>query len=124
MTSKTTMSSCSKLTLIQKFLNFSNVFLMIASTALIYFAVVLIKFYHLEMLTFWSMNFKLVPYSMIGLGLYTFLVAVIGFLISRTEQKWLMAFYTGLVVVALVLQMVSIFSVVDLKGTIIHVSEH
>ena len=41
----------------QKFLNLSNVFLLITSTILIFSAIILIKFYHIDHLTFWSAYF-------------------------------------------------------------------
>jgi hypothetical protein len=63
-----------KATKYQKFLNLSNVFLLITSTILIFTAIVLMKFYHVDKLDFWSAYFGIVPAYMIILGVYTFLV--------------------------------------------------
>ena len=89
----------------QKFLNLCNVFLLITSTILIFSAVVLMSFYHLTkvelstslkhntyqvnyfQLDFWSWYFFACPMVMLGLGLYTFLVCVYGFLISTRESR-------------------------------------
>lgn len=57
-----------KATKYQKFLNLSNVFLLITSTILIFSAVILIKFYHIDKLDFWSGYFWVVPVLMIILG--------------------------------------------------------
>ena len=52
----------------QKYITLSTVFLVITSTILIFTAVILMKFYHLDKLGFWSSYFELVPYYMIILG--------------------------------------------------------
>lgn len=66
----------------QRFLNLSNVFLLTTSTILLFSAAVLIKFYHITKLDFWSVYFVVVPVLMILLGIFTFLTCVFGFLIS------------------------------------------
>ena len=88
----------------QKFLNVSNVFLLITSTILIFSAAILIKFYHLSKLDFWSTYFWMVPYLMIVLGTYTFLVTVFGFLISGSENRALLIAYAALLSVAFLVQ--------------------
>ena len=108
----------------QKFLNLSNVFLLITATILIFSAVVLIKFYHVDKLSFWSTYFTFVPFLMIVLGVYTFLVCVVGFLISGTENRLLLAIYAVLLSVAFLLQLVSIFSSLELRTVISQVNVH
>jgi uncharacterized membrane protein (DUF2068 family) len=61
-----------KTTKYQKFLNVSNVLLVITSTLIIFTAVILIKFYHINKLDFWSSYFSIVPVYTITLGVYTF----------------------------------------------------
>ncbi len=102
----------------QKFLNLSNVFLLITSTILIFSAVILMKFYHLDKLNFWSSYFSIVPILMIVLGLYTFLVCVYGFAISHSENRVLIGVYAGLLVIAFVAQLGSIFTALELRTTI------
>ena len=46
----------------QKYITLSNVVLIIISTILIFMAAILLKFYHLDKLGFWSSYFELVPY--------------------------------------------------------------
>ena len=92
----------------QKFLNLSNVFLLIVSTGLLFTSVVLMSFYHMTkvrghlplsvftldyssyyfQLAFWSWYFYALPMCMLVLGLYTFAVSVYGFLISTRESKY------------------------------------
>ena len=88
----------------QKFLNVSNVFLLITSTFLIFSAAILIKFYHLAKLDFWSAYFWVVPYVMIVLGVFTFCVTVFGFLISGSENRVLLIIYAGLLAIAFLVQ--------------------
>jgi hypothetical protein len=65
-----------KVTKFQKFLNVSNVILLVTSTIIIFTAVILMKFYHVEKLDFWSTYFAIVPLYKILLGIFTFLVSL------------------------------------------------
>lgn len=76
----------------QKFLNISNVLLLIVSTILIFSAIILMKFYATQSLGFWSSYFPVVPVFMIILGVYTFVVCMYGFLISGGEHRYEMLF--------------------------------
>jgi hypothetical protein len=109
-----------KATKYQKFLNLSNVFLLITSTILIFSAVILIKFYHIDKLHFWSSFFTIVPILMIVLGIYTFLVCIYGFAISHSENRALLAVYAGLLILAFIAQLASIFTALELRTTVAH----
>lgn len=102
----------------QKFLNISNVFLLIVSSILIFAAAILIKFYHLLKMDFWSAYFWIVPYLLIILGVYTFLVTVFGFLISGSEKRVLLIVYAALLSAAFVVQLISIFAALELRNAI------
>lgn len=102
----------------QGLLNLSNVFLLIASTILVFSAVILIKFYHLDKLNFWSSYFTIVPYLMISLGIFTFLVCVLGFLIARTELRRYLIIYAALLCIAFLAQLASIFTALELRTTV------
>ncbi|TRY78926.1 hypothetical protein TCAL_12183 [Tigriopus californicus] len=104
-----------KATKYQKFLNLSNVFLLITSTILIFSAVILIKFYHINKLDFWSSYFWVAPILMIVLGVYTFLVCVYGFLISGSENRALLALYALLLSIAFITQLISIFTAMEVR---------
>jgi hypothetical protein len=107
-----------KATKYQKFLNLANVFLLITSTILIFSASILIKFYHISKLDFWSSLFWIVPEFMIVLGIYTFLITVYGFLISGSENRCLIGVLAALLGVAFILQLASIFTALELRTTI------
>jgi hypothetical protein len=102
----------------QKYLNLSNVFLLITSTILIFSAVILMKFYHIDKLDFWSAYFAIVPVYMIVLGLYTFLVCIFGFLISGSESRGLIAGFAVLLTIAFLAQLGSIFTALELRTTV------
>jgi len=104
----------------QRFLNFSNVFLLIVSTFLMFSAAILMKFYHIDKLYFWSAYFQIVPLLMIVLGVYTFLLCVYGFIISNYEHRPLLAIYAVLLIVAFVAQLGSIFTALELRTTVVH----
>jgi len=61
--------------------------LLIASTFLVFSAAILMKFYLVDQLSFWSTYFWIVPYLMVFLGVLTFVVTVFGFLISGSENR-------------------------------------
>lgn len=99
----------------QKFLNLCNVFLLITSTILIFSAVVLMSFYHLTKLDFWSWYFFACPMVMLGLGLYTFLVCVYGFLISTRESRGLISMIAVFLSIAFLGQIFSVFTAFELR---------
>ena len=104
-----------KATRYQKYLNLSNVFLLITSTILIFTAVILMKFYHVDKLDFWSVYCWLVPVFMITLGVYTFLVCIFGFVISGSENRPMIAGYAVLLTLAFLAQLASIFMAMELR---------
>merc|ERR1712012_603668 len=99
----------------QKFLNLCNVFLLISSTILIFSAVVLMSFYHLTKLDFWSWYFYACPLVLLGLGLYTFAVCVYGFLISSRESRGLISLIAVFLSVAFLGQIFSVFTAIELR---------
>ena len=107
-----------RVTKYQKFLNVSNVVLIITSTFLIFTAIVLMKFYHVTKLDFWSPLFAIVPPYMITLGIYTFLVCFFGFAVSGSDKKVLIAVYAILLAIAFIAQLGSIFVSLELRSTI------
>lgn len=102
----------------QRFLNLSNVFLLITSTILLFSSIILIKFYHITKLDFWSVWFYINPTFMIGLGIFTFAVSVYGFLISNQENRCLIAMIAGLLSIAFLAQIFSIFTAMELRNII------
>jgi hypothetical protein len=107
-----------RVTKYQKFLNVSNVILLITSTILIFTAIVLMKFYHITKLDFWSPLFAVVPPYIISLGIYTFIVSFFGFTISGSDRKVLVAVYAILLAIAFIAQLGSIFVSLELRSTI------
>eukprot|EP00088_Acartia_fossae_P006473 TRINITY_DN12977_c2_g2_i2.p1 TRINITY_DN12977_c2_g2~~TRINITY_DN12977_c2_g2_i2.p1 ORF type:complete len:316 (+),score=51.26 TRINITY_DN12977_c2_g2_i2:49-948(+) len=102
----------------QRFLNISNVFLLITSTILVFSSIVLIKFYHISKLDFWSMWFYINPMLMIALGLYTFAVCVYGFLISNQENRCLVSLVAIFLSIAFLGQIFSVFTAMELRNII------
>jgi len=96
----------------------ANVFLLITSTILIFSSIVLIKFYHISKLDFWSMWFYVNPVLMIALGLYTFFVCVYGFLISNQENRCLVGLVAVFLSFAFLGQIFSVFTAMELRNII------
>lgn len=116
---RSTLSSIQrKATKYQKYLNLSNVFLLITSTILIFTAIILMKFYHIDKLDFWSAYFWVVPIYMVILGVYTFLVCIFGFVISGSENRGLIVGFAVMLTVAFLAQLGSIFTALELRTTV------
>jgi len=105
----------SRSTKYQRFLNLSNVLMLIVSTLLMFLSGILIHFYHLTMLYFWSWYFYACPMCMLALGIYTFAVSVYGFLISRRESRELLVMVAIFFSIAFLVQLFSIFTAFQLR---------
>jgi hypothetical protein len=95
-----------------------NVFLLVTSTFLIFTASIMMKFYLVDKLDFWSSYFWIVPYTMIFLGVLTFFVTVFGFLVSGSENRPLLGLYASLLAICFLIQMFSVFSALELRNSI------
>lgn len=102
----------------QRFLNLTNVFMLIVSTILLFTSGVLITFYHLTKLEFWSWYFYACPMCMLALGLYTFSVSVYGFLISSQESRGLISLVAVFFSIAFFVQIFSVFTAFELRSKI------
>merc|ERR1719237_68195 len=70
----------------QRFLNISNVLLLVTSAILLVASSVLITRHHMLKLYFWDDYFFWCPILMFSLGIFTFLIAGFGFLISEVTK--------------------------------------
>jgi hypothetical protein len=95
-----------------------NVFLLVTSTFLIFTSTIMMKFYLMDKLDFWSAYFWIVPYTMVILGVLTFVVTVFGFLISGSENRLLLSFYAVLLSICFLIQLFSVFSALELRNSI------
>jgi len=102
----------------QRFLNMSNVFLLITSTILIFCAIILISWYHMLKLYFWSGYFYWTPMLMLILGIYTFLTTCYGFIISVKESRGLLMVMSILLSIAFVGQVGSCFTALMLRTVV------
>jgi len=99
----------------QRFLNISNVFLLITSTILIFCGIILISWYHMLKLEFWSSYFYWCPMLMLSLGVYTFATTCYGFIISVKESRGLLTVMAVLLSIAFIGQLASVFTAMMLR---------
>ena len=102
----------------QKYITLSSVILIITSTILIFTAVTLMKFYHLDKLGFWSSYFEFVPYYMLVLGLYSFLLGLFGAFVSGSGSKGALMVFALLMVIAFFAQLGSIFTALEVRSAV------
>merc|ERR1712183_635500 len=81
-------------------------------------SVVLMSFYHMTKLAFWSWYFYALPMCMLVLGLYTFAVSVYGFLISTRESKGLISLIAVFLSIAFLGQIFSVWTAIELRNII------
>jgi len=98
-----------------RFLNISNVFLLITSTILIFCGIILISWYHMLKLEFWSAYFYWCPMLMLSLGIYTFATTCYGFIISVKESRGLLTVMAVLLSIAFLGQLASVFTAMMLR---------
>ena len=104
----------------QKYLVLSSVLLIITSTILIFTAVILMKFYHMTKLGFWSSYFETVPYYMITLGIYSFLVGFLGACVTPLGNKAVLIVFSVLMAIAFLAQIGSIFTALEVRTEVEH----
>jgi len=92
--------------------------LIITSTVLIFSAIILIKFYHLDKFGFWDPLFEVVPLYMICLGVFTFIVCFFGFAVTATENRGLLVTFAVVLVIVFLAQLGSIFTAFELRTQI------
>lgn len=102
----------------QKYITLSAVFLIIASTILIFTAAILMKFYHLTKLGFWASYFEVIPYYMIVLGLFTFISGLYGAFVAPLGHKIALIVYAILMVIAFLAQLGSIFIALEVRTSV------
>jgi len=102
----------------QKYITLSSVILIITSTILIFTAVTLMKFYHLDKLGFWSSYFEFVPYYMLILGIYTFLLGLFGAFVSGAGNKAALIVFAALMAIAFFAQLGSIFTALEVRSSV------
>ena len=102
----------------QKYITLSSVILIVTSTILIFTAVTLMKFYHLDKLGFWSSYFEFVPYYMLILGVYSFLLGLFGALVAPSGSKGALIVFAALMGIAFFAQLGSIFTALEVRSSV------
>jgi hypothetical protein len=85
------------------------------SIVFIFCSIILMKFYQIEKLNFWSEVFLVTPAYIIILGFYIFIVGFIGISISGLENRCLLVTYAVLMVICFLAQIGTIFSALELR---------
>ena len=99
----------------QMWINLCAVFLLIVSIVFIFCAIILMKFYQVEKLSFWSEVFIVTPAYIIALGFYIFIIGFFGISIAGLENRCLLIFYALLMTFCFFAQIGTIFSALELR---------
>jgi hypothetical protein len=96
----------------------TNVILLIASTILIFLGSALITFYQLDKLGFISPYFYIVPYIMVGLGIFSFVLALYGLIVAAAASRLHLILFSVLMIAIFVTQLVGVFAAIELRAVI------
>jgi hypothetical protein len=95
-----------------------NLILLIASTILIFLGSALVIFYHLDKLNFVNTYFTIVPYTMIGLGVASFVTSLFGAAIAVSDSRPSLIVFSALMVVLFLTQLYGVFAAMELRAGI------
>merc|ERR1719323_1515342 len=70
----------------ERYITLATWFLMIFSIISTFYGFLLVHWYLMPNLYFWHKNFYIAPYTMLGVGLYTLLVAIFG-MANRYQRR-------------------------------------
>jgi hypothetical protein len=88
----------------QKFINISNIILIVYSAITIFISSSLMYHYQLHQLGFWDSIFVVTPWLMLGLRIWTLIVGIYGFSISQHENRPALVFMAIFLSVAFLFQ--------------------
>jgi len=94
---------------IERYIVLATWFLMVFSIITTFYAFLLIKWYFMPNLYFWDTTFYIAPYSMLGMGLYTFFVAMFGLIMKGYEKRRWFVIYAILLAIAFAGQLTSLY---------------
>jgi hypothetical protein len=99
----------------QKWLNLCAIFLLVVSIVFMFCSIILMKFYQVEKLNFWSELFLVTPAYIILLGFYIFIIGFFGITVSGLENRCLLVFYAVLQIICFLAQLGTIISSLELR---------
>jgi hypothetical protein len=104
-----------KATHYERYLTFATWFLALTSVITTFSAVILIKWYFMPNLYFWSNTFVLAPYMMLGVGICTFIISIYGLIVKGLGKRRWMVLFAILLAVTFVAQVVSVYFVWEIR---------
>lgn len=108
-----------QITRYRKYVMISSILLIISSSALIFYSMVLINWYLMPNLIFWDGQFHHAPYFLLALGIYKGLTAMYGFAVYNFKDRCLLSIFAILLVIGFAMQMTSIALFWNVQTTIL-----
>jgi hypothetical protein len=99
----------------ERYILFLTWFLMVFSIVTIFYSFLLIRWYFMPNLYFWDATFVLAPYTLLGVGLFTFLISLYGILIQGSDKRKWFAIFAILVTIAFIGQLGSTYFLWQVK---------
>jgi len=98
-----------KIVQLERYITLATWFLMVFSIIATFYAFLLIKWYFMPNLYFWDATFYIAPYSMLLMGVYTFLVTMFGLIMKGYEKRRWFVIYAILLSIAFIGQLTSLY---------------
>jgi len=93
----------------ERYITLATWFLMVFSIISTFYGFLLVHWYLMPNLYFWDTHFYIAPYTVLGIGLYTLLVAIFGMTMTSYERRRWFVIYAFLLSIAFVGQLVSVY---------------
>ena len=108
-----------QITRYRKYVMISSILLILSSSAIIFYSMVLINWYLMPNLMFWDGQFHHAPYFLLALGIYKGLTALYGFAVYNFKNRFLLSIFAILLVIGFAMQMTSIALFWNVRTTIL-----
>jgi hypothetical protein len=102
-------TATNKIVQLERYITLATWFLMVFSIIATFYAFLLIKWYFMPNLYFWDPTFYIAPYSMLLMGVYTFLVTMFGLIMKGYEKRRWFVIYAVLLSIAFIGQLTSLY---------------
>jgi len=99
----------------ERYITLATWCLMVFSIIATFYGFLLVHWYLMPNLYFWDTTFYIAPYTMLGMGLYTLLVAVFGMTMKGYDKRRWFVMYAFLLSIAFAGQLVSVYFIWQIR---------
>ena len=99
----------------ERYITLATWILILFSVVSTFYGFLLVHWYFMPNLYFWDTTFYIAPYTMLGMGLYTLLVAIFGMTMKSYDKRRWFVIYAFLLSIAFAGQLVSVYFIWQIR---------